>query len=245
MARIFIVEDNEDHLASIQTKVKRLGHEIVGTSMRAINALSKIKETSPEILLLDINLNGDNDGIILANQIKEFSNASTIYTTALTSDFVIKGAIASNPEAYLIKPINTEDIKATIDLILHKKKQVLTDQKKIVQNQLKNKYITVRTGRKLKKINFEDIKFLKPESRNYVSLTDIKNKNFTIRNSLKNLKKEVLSDDFTQIHRLYVININHINFINEKEQMLELEKNIYLPIGRTYKKELYQKLNLV
>ncbi|MBL4663184.1 MAG: response regulator transcription factor [Flavobacteriaceae bacterium] len=242
MATIYIVEDNQDHLDNLIMKIDRLGHSVIGTSRRAIDAFARIKETQPEIVLLDINLNGDNDGIVLARQIKTISRAPIIYVTAQNSKAVIKEAITSRPSGYLVKPIKLDDLKVALEIALHENNNHIEHAK---NNNIENTHLTVRIGYKLQKVNYDNIKLLEAGSKNYVTLTTIGGKKHLIRSSLKTLCENVLPGFFVQIHRRYVINMNFIQFVNEKEQMLLLEENTHLPIGRTYKAELYRKLNLI
>lgn len=242
MARIFIVEDNDIHLKTLESKVKLLGYQIAGTAKRAIDALSKIKKTDLDVILLDINLNGDNDGIPLANQIKEFSNIPIIYVTSLTSNEIIKTAIASDPSGFLVKPVDNHELKANIQLALHKNNPIFTH----VSNskKLENEYITIRTGNKLQKIHFNSIWYLKVASKNYVTLVDENCKEFVLRGSLKNIINNDLPNFFMRVHHSYGANIYQIEHVDEKEQFLYMKNRQYIPIGKSFKHDLYMKLNI-
>jgi len=242
---VFIVEDNEEHLASLRSKIALLGYETIGTCRSSIGALDKIKKAGPDIVLLDINLHGDNEGIHLANKIGQSCNASIIFVTASSSDQILKEAVSCNPSGYLVKPVNLGDLKASIELGLYRKKNPKILYETSHSEEHKGAHVTVRVGHKLKKVELEDIKIVRTEAKNYVTLITKDDHRFSVRSSLKAICKDVLPSHFLQIHRLHAINMNHLQSISEKEQLVFMANKIHLPIGKTYKKNLYQRLNLI
>jgi len=244
MTKVFIVEDNEDQLISLKHKLDLLGHEIVGVSTRADNVFSELERTNPDIILLDINFNNDNEGLVLAERINKSLNSAIIFVSALSSHDVLKNAAATNPSGYLVKPVSVNDLKASIELALHRK---INGRDNSVNREIDStqSHISVRTGFKLRKIDFDRIILLETESKNYITLTIKKDSKAVIRNSLKAICESTLPAFFIQVHRQYVVNMNFIKMINEKQQMVHLEDNIHVPIGRRYKKELYERLNLI
>ncbi|MBC8755285.1 response regulator transcription factor [Kordia sp. YSTF-M3] len=244
MANICIVEDDQNHAYALQEKVKAIGHTVLKISATFEEALLAIKTNKPDVILLDINLKNENDGIQLAHAIKSFSTIPIIYTTALIASDIIEKAVQIHPSGYLVKPIEKETLKATIELALQQQSQSISNAKEEVITQENTTFLTVRVGYKLRKINLKEIKFLKITSKNYVTLVDKDDKEFQLRNSLKALMK-TLNSHFIQVHRLYGINLNYILHIDEKEQMLCLQERIHIPIGRTFKEDLYKKLNIM
>ncbi|MEL6561037.1 MAG: response regulator transcription factor [Bacteroidota bacterium] len=244
--KIYIVEDNQDHLLSLVKKSEDLGYQVTGYSSRAMGALEKIEELKPEIFLIDIHLNGDNDGILLARQIRrQFgADAVIIFTTALSTEEVMTKAFGTDPDGYLVKPIKTSDLKVVIELALFRKKSPDREMEDADIPQ-ETEYITVRTGFKLRNIAFDDIELLKTDQKNYVTLFTSDERKYTIRKSMKALLDHVLPNAFIQVHRHFIINIKFVKFISEREQQIEMVSGKEVPIGRTFKKELYDRLNLV
>ena len=241
MSKIFIVEDDENQLITLRMKVESLGYKIVGTSQRAIEALTKIKETIPDVVLLDINLNGDHDGILLGSEIKTISPAKIIFITALSTDEIVEQVVNTNPEAYLLKPIKTSELKVAIELALAKKKGEVNENE---EAQEKADILTVRLGNYLYNINIEEIVSFHAGDKNYTSLTTIDHKKYQVRTSLRQLQENELPKNFIQVHRKHIINLHHINHINERELSIQLKNETYVAIGKTYKKALFQQLNL-
>ncbi len=244
MANICIVEDDQNHAYALQEKVKAIGHTVFKICATFEEALQVININKPDVILLDINLKNDNDGIQLAHVIKSFSTIPIIYTTALTASDIIEKAVQIHPSGYLVKPIQKETLKATIELALQQQNQSISNIKPARSTPENTTFLTVRVGYKLRKINLKEVKLLKITSKNYVTLVDKDDKEFQLRNSLKALIKS-LNSHFIQVHRLYGINLNYILHIDEKEQMLCLKERTHIPIGRTFKENLYKRLNIM
>ncbi|WP_298517104.1 LytTR family DNA-binding domain-containing protein [uncultured Kordia sp.] len=244
MAKICIVEDDQNHAYALQEKVKAIGHAVQQICTTFEEALQAIQQNIPDIILLDINLQNDNEGIQLAKVIKSFSSIPIIYTTALTASDIIEKAVKIQPSGYLVKPIQQETLKATIELALQKQKPNINQENTAVSTEDDATFLTVRVGYKLRKINLQEVKLLKITSKNYVTLVDKNDKEFQLRNSLKALISS-LNSHFIQVHRLYGINLNYIVHIDEKEQMLCLKERTHIPIGRTFKENLYKRLNIM
>lgn len=238
--KIFIVEDNTSHLNVLKAKVESLGYQIAGTSQTASEALSDIKKTSPDVILIDINLDGNNDGIVLAKQIKEISTASMLFITAQSKDEIIQDAIAVEPSGYLIKPVDLNELKANIELAMYQKTQT----KSRPNFKAEKEFLTVRTGQKLQLLPFKEIKILRVDIKNYVTLVDDKGKEFAVRDSLKNILNSVLPDCFIRTHHSYGVNMDFVLFIDEREQVLHLKTNDSIPIGKSFKEEVYQRMNI-
>uniref|UniRef100_UPI00404B05FB LytR/AlgR family response regulator transcription factor n=1 Tax=Flavobacterium sp. TaxID=239 RepID=UPI00404B05FB len=146
----------------------------------------------PDIILMDINLNGQNSGIELAKMKNE--NAALIYLTGQNDSTLVNKALESNPVSYLTKPVKKIDLIAAVKLIAQ-------------QQQLK--YITIKDGYNLIKIPLDEILFAKSE-RNYIDIQLVHTK-ISIRRSLETLLKEIQSDHFLRIHRSYVVNTTKIS----------------------------------
>ena len=238
MTRIYIVEDNLNHLDLLRLKVESIGHEVVGSSQTSINALANIQSKNPDVVLVDINLNGDNEGISLAHEIKEFTDAAVIFITSQSKSKVISDAVAAKPSGYLIKPVDPNELKAAIELAVYTKTE--NQPKKV----LPNDFLTVRTGEKLQLVQFKNIKYLKVETKNYVTIIDDNNKQFVVRDSLKNALNVLLPGTFIRTHHSFGVNMDYISFIDEKEQTIYLKSNDSIPIGKSFRKLVYQKMNI-
>lgn len=241
--KIFIVEDNASHLKLLSAKVVSLGYQVVGSSQTIYQALPAILKTLPTVILVDINIQSENDGIELAKEIKENSDAVILFITSQIESQIISEAIAVEPDGYLVKPVDPANLKANIELALFKKAQhaIPTNEPEV---KVEEEFLTVRTGEKLQVLQFKDIKLIKIDTKNYVTLMDVNNKSFVIRDSMKHVINAILPDSFIRTHHSYGVNLDYILFIDEREQTVHLKTDDTVPIGKSFKKEVYEKMNI-
>jgi len=117
---ILIVEDEAIVALEIKRSVIKLGYSVIDTISNYDEALQSIKNKTPDIILLDINLNNSKDGIELAQAVAKQSPIPIIYLTAFSDDTTIQRAIETNPIGYLVKPFKREDLKSTLQLAIYK-----------------------------------------------------------------------------------------------------------------------------
>ncbi len=117
---ILIVEDERIVAEDIKTSLKRLGYNVLAIVSSGKEAITKALELKPDLVLMDILLKGDLDGIEAANKIRSKSNIPVIYLTAHADEITLKRAKLSEPFGYIVKPFETKDLKIAIDMALHK-----------------------------------------------------------------------------------------------------------------------------
>lgn len=118
--KILIVEDEAIVALDIKGAMKRLNFEITDIVSNHDDAINSVKRDEPDIILMDIHIDGDKDGIETAKDIQEISNIPILYLTAFTDDKTMQRAIETEPVAYLVKPFKREELKSTILLGLYK-----------------------------------------------------------------------------------------------------------------------------
>ncbi|TAJ14267.1 response regulator [Marinilabiliaceae bacterium JC017] len=120
MRRLLIVEDDRFISAIFTMFLKELGHELVGKCQSGREALRLCHELKPDVVLMDIHLDGELDGIQTAEMLKRELDIPVIYVSSDTSSHVIKRAIVSNSYGFLVKPINKKELGIGIDLAFYK-----------------------------------------------------------------------------------------------------------------------------
>ena len=117
--QIVIVEDDLLFSLQLEMQIKRLGYAIAGKVNNARDAVEIIKEKKPDLVLMDIFLADDTDGVDAISMIKDFTNVPFIYLTGNTDQQVRKRAHASKPVAYIAKPVDKLLLKKIISEILN------------------------------------------------------------------------------------------------------------------------------
>ena len=118
--RILIVEDEFIVAEDIKVHLYNFGYEVVGTVNTGENAIEKARELKPDIILMDITLQGELTGIEAADQVRIHYNIPVIYLTAFAQQETIDLAKKTGPYGFLTKPINYDDLQRTIDIALYK-----------------------------------------------------------------------------------------------------------------------------
>ncbi len=151
--KILIVEDDLLTARIISKMLTNRGFIITDIITKSCEVLDSIIKNSPDIILMDITLEGELDGIEIAYKIKEKFNIPIIYLTADSSEETIKRAKITGPFGYLIKPVNEKILVTTIEITLQKQylhnKEILETLKK-ANDELEEK-VKQRTAELIKK----------------------------------------------------------------------------------------------
>ncbi len=121
-ANILVVEDEYIVAKDIRNRLINLGYTVPAIVATGEEALRKTEEFKPDLVLMDIVLKGDKDGIETADEIKTRYNLPVIYLTAYTDDKTIQRAKLTEPFGYIIKPFEERELYSTIEMALYKQK---------------------------------------------------------------------------------------------------------------------------
>ena len=121
-ANILVVEDDGIVAKDIKDRLEKLGFTVSATVPSGEEALEKIKEHKPDLVLMDIMLKGEMDGIEAAEQIRSRFNIPVVYLTAYADEKVLEAAKLAEPFGYLMKPFVDRELKAVIEIALYRYK---------------------------------------------------------------------------------------------------------------------------
>ncbi|MBD2384519.1 hybrid sensor histidine kinase/response regulator [Cylindrospermum sp. FACHB-282] len=119
-AKILVVEDEVIVARTIASQLNQLGYIVTGTASSGKVAIAKASETQPEIVLMDIVLKGEMDGITAAGYIREHLDIPVIYLTAYGDDNTLERAKITQPFGYVVKPFTIKDLRIAIEIGLLK-----------------------------------------------------------------------------------------------------------------------------
>ncbi|CAG0969003.1 putative transcriptional regulatory protein pdtaR [Methanosarcinales archaeon] len=120
--QILVVEDEVIVGMDIQRKLKNLGYIVPVVVSSGEEAITKVIENNPDLVLMDINLYGEMDGIEAASKIHSFSDIPIIYLTAYTDDKTLERAKITEPYAYIIKPFKGRELQINLEIAFYKNK---------------------------------------------------------------------------------------------------------------------------
>lgn len=118
--KIIIVEDESIVALDIQQRLEGMGYSVIATIASGEEAIEQCKLTPPDLVLMDIRLTGEIDGIEAAGHIRLHSDIPVIYLTAYADDETLQRAKISEPFGYLIKPIEDKELKTAIEISLQR-----------------------------------------------------------------------------------------------------------------------------
>jgi DNA-binding LytR/AlgR family response regulator len=118
--RILVVEDESIVAKDIQRTLEKLGYEVPATASSATSAYEKLEEVEPDLVFLDVKLKGDQDGVHIAEHIKDRYDIPVIFLTSFVDQETIDRAKVTEPYGYLVKPFNEGDLKTTVEMALFK-----------------------------------------------------------------------------------------------------------------------------
>ena len=120
--QILIVEDEIITGMDIQERLKNLGYNVPVVVSSGEEAIIKVKENNPDLVIMDINLNGDMDGIEAASKIHSFSDIPVIYLTAFSDTKILERAKITEPYAYMTKPLKERELQINLEITFSKRK---------------------------------------------------------------------------------------------------------------------------
>jgi DNA-binding LytR/AlgR family response regulator len=245
---VLVVEDESIVSKDIQYSLKKLGYNVVGVAATGQKAIELCGEKLPDIILMDIMLKGDINGIEASTRIKESYNIPVIFLTAYADENTLSKAKVTEPYAYIIKPFKEIDLHTSIEMAFYKHSKELEILKErdmlynIVENKENKEFIFVKSKSRLIKLNTKDIFFIEA-LKDYVVINTL-NKRYTIHSTMKDIERKMPQDFFLRVHRSYIVRLDKIAQIEQPNLILE-ENNKIIPIGGSYKEELIKRINLI
>lgn len=118
--RILVVEDETIVSMDLQNSLKILGYKVVGAASNGPEAIAKAESTRPDLVLMDIILKGDMDGVQTAEAIHARLNVPVIFLTACADEATLHRAKVTEPFGYMIKPFEERELHSHIEIALYK-----------------------------------------------------------------------------------------------------------------------------
>jgi two-component system cell cycle sensor histidine kinase/response regulator CckA len=119
-ARIMVVEDEAIIAMDLATRLRGAGHEVVAIAASGEQALQHAASHQPDLVLMDIVLQGAMDGIETAARLRESIDVPVLFLTSHSDPATIHSAIVSEPYGYLLKPYNERELQAAIQVALYR-----------------------------------------------------------------------------------------------------------------------------
>lgn len=208
------------------------GFQVCGIAGSGKECFELLNTTKPDIMILDINLKGKQDGIEIAGIVSKHYNLPFIYLSAIAESETVKRALPTNPSAYLSKPFNKNDLKVAVELACQKSNQ-------IVLNQSSNgsisdyRYLFLKVGNNYRRIDIHSILYL--EAKGSYSLIVTPEKTYTLSYNLNHFAIKIKDPLFKRVHRSFVINITKVEGFDRNS--ITINKRA-IPVSKQHQKEV-------
>ena len=233
-----IIEDEELYAKAVANALTNSGYTVAWVASTFEAAVTQLNKADCDIILVDINLNGRNSGIELGKMIHSYYKKPFIFVTSNTDPDSIKQAVSASPSAYLTKPFQPATLVATIQCAINNFNDNISPAGASVPA---SALFFVKQGDKYKKLNWDDIVFLRSERNYTVIYNGTDGIEYMIRSSLNKTLKFIipphLQSAFLQVNRSEAVQLKHISELSNDQVktnhgVLELTESFSIPLKK-------------
>lgn len=237
--RTFIIEDDFIHASRLEMLLDELGYLVVGTTDSSDKAPAMISAVKPDLLFVDIMINGEQDGIEMVERLQTRLNIPVIFITSLRTEDIIQRAMKVKPYAYILKPFEKATLQASIELSIARfadpHESSSNGHSSWENDRLLGEHLFVKSAGILDKLVLADIRYI--EVRDKVCLLALDEEMREIRMPLGTLEQKLPSKKFLRVHRSFIINLHAITRVDWVQSTISIGQS-QVPIGRSYRDSL-------
>lgn len=247
--KILVAEDNPMHASKMEMTLDQMGYDLLGIHANQKDFLEAFVIQEPDLVILDIELEGGSDGVNMANTIQQIRSVPVIFATSFEDRETMNRALQTDPYAYLVKPIEKSSLQAAIELAIYKfgkpeeSKAAAKAKVSEYEDVILSDCFFIKSGSKLLKVKVEDILWIGLAQERYCDVVTAEKK-YQVRASLNQLEEKLNAQAFMRIHRSTIVNLNAIKGLDEADMTVEVV-GTELPLGSVYKNDLMKKMRLL
>jgi len=215
--KIYIVEDEPLIVTTIKIALKKNNYQVVGNSSNYTTAIREIDLLKPDLILLDIQLSGNKDGIQIAQEL-DLKSINYLYLTSQSDPNTVARVSLTSPLGYIVKPFTESGLIGNIELAKNKIKSA------------ENEFIKIKHDGRTIAINQAHIQYLKAYD-NYCYIYTAVEK-YLVSHTLKHIAELLNPSKFAQSHRSYWVNLDKYRSCSPKHINID---GIDIPLSNTYK----------
>lgn len=233
---VLVVEDTPEESDALIKVLEENNYNVVDVATTFKSALDIFYNKAIDIVVLDIFLNGNPDGIAFAETISITPNASKpfVFLTSSTDRKIFERAKLTQPFSYLMKPFNALEILYALEMAVEKfyaQPDVFLGEEE--DTIISSEYLFIKKGKSLKKVLITDIIYIEVEEK-YCNIITEKEK-FVILISLTKISKLLDATLFSKTHRNFIVNTEKIIEIIPADNLILLSGNHQATLSDTYK----------
>lgn len=242
--KILLVEDDWIIAKEISLSLQDMGFEPVATIDSGEEALRQLPLLQPDLVLLDIGLSGEMNGIETARHIRDRFKLPYIFLTALADQATLDSAKLTQPFAYLVKPVSAESLYSAIEITMHNAGQRrdadITPADHLPVALQYGDGIFVKTKKRLEKVWLKDVLYV--EAIDVYAMLYTATGKYLLGSSLKAVEEKFPAKDFMRVHRSFIVNMHCIEAVEEHDLLIQGRA---IPVGKTYREAVMNRLQIL
>lgn len=240
-AKIGIVEDDLVIASYIKSILEELNYIVPEPSKNYEAAIEMMETEKPDLVILDIQLDGKKDGVMVAEYIRQNIDIPFVFHTANSDVATVERVKKVRPNAFLTKPFQKRDLLISVELALSNfSKQPAPKPNAEGENYMIKDSFFIKDAQYFHKIRFDEVLYLESEGA-YVTLYTEKKK-YLVRGSIAQYLEKMNSRKFFRVHRSYAVNLDKIDVINTAFLTIKDDK---IPISKNFRDDLLAMMNIV
>jgi len=241
--KILVVEKDPSFASKVNTLVKKLDYDLIGIVDNFDVVLKMVETNNPDLILMNLKINGDLDGIELAKMIKIKYGVGVIFMTSPEEQKHFEQEMEMEHFGYLVKPFSKLTLQNKIELAMinmtHSEYSVSKGVDKCDEEMILEDCVFIKKNNILERVEINDIEFIQSEG-NYCVISTEKKK-YALKMSLIKVRKMLDSHRFVRVNKRHIINMSLISSIDLSTSQIKINEDNF-SIGRTYKEGLLKRL---
>ncbi len=238
--RAILVEDNASYALELEMMLQDIDIEVVGHYTTVNSALDSLEELAPDLLIIDIELDGTQNGIDLAYTCQSYNIPIIIITSNPNEDYFSK-IKDLNHTAFLIKPLDSYSLRSTI-LLVEKQARMVEIETSPPDLEIRKDQIFFKKSKAYHLIPIENILYIEADGDYCITYTE--DNQFTNKITLSLFESILKNYNFFRSHRSFLINIQHLKSFNMNNSALTIHDK-EIPISRANRKLLLDLFNVI
>jgi DNA-binding LytR/AlgR family response regulator len=251
--KVLIVEDDNIIAEDLKHLLQDIGYQICGIADNGQDAIQIFQHETPDIALVDIQVNGEMDGIDIVRNFNTIKKIPIVFLTAQADFHTVERAKSTKPAAYLLKPFDERHLHISIDLALSN--FISTDSKedscsKTIENGatklsadmilMKGDTIFLKQNYKFVQSKLADLMYIEADGNH--SVLCFKQHKVILRLPLSAVTDRLNHDTIVRVHRSFAINISMVEEFDETQIVMQKKS---IPFSPSYREAFLQKFNIL
>ncbi len=249
MKNILIIEDEFSIAMDIELRLKNLGYEPVGIGSNYHEAIGMAADHNPDLVLMDINLEGEKSGIDAAESIRTMFNIPVVFLTANADSATFDSANKVKPFGFVLKPFKDIDLKNNIEIAFSRHQEYIEHLKEVelhkkslaeIEQMASGDILFIKEKGQMIRLELNTVVRLEALDNYTLLFTDSGKK--VITGFLKDVLAKLSSSRFIRVHRSHAVAISKIEKI---EDNLVYLGGTAVPISKSYRSDLNDKIKVI